>query len=1159
MTRARIIFRKPAAGLMGLALGLAAVPLAAQATTQTEAPAATGSAPTTDSQLPAGTESGADGATGLAAKIADVEASLAAIESDQGMDDAAKELLRKKYQQAMDLLRESANLAAQAGRYRDAPESAPGATAKLQEQRQALPSPDEASRALLAAMDTESGDADELRKAIDARVAGLNSLRDELTGVTRELARLQSRPVEISKRLPQAERDLAELTSQLASTDVAGEGVSPGRAADRVVDQARQARLASELEMLRQEQLSLAVREDLLQARQQLLQRQVENASAALEVLRARHIRELANDADRVGTLAELVGQDLPADDQAARLLATEVQVLAQEYQQLVASLNEVSAAKDDISRRSDALTREFEGIQEQLKLGSAGGAMAQVLFALDRRLLKASTDVEQLRFRIPTLHKTRDQAFQVAVKLRDQPNVAGRFADRDADVVAQLVEARGDVLQRLDTQYGNLIRAIAMFEGEQRRYLLRVRDFEDFLSEQLFWMQSSPPVSFGTLAAVPGGLRWSLQGTRWRELMASGRAAASRHPWVCLGLLAVTGLLLSLRGRIAAALDRTGTRIRRISTDRYRYTLEALLWTVLLAAPLPLLLGFAAWMLGQTVAPSGWLRGLRIGVTSSAWMAVAISLLAAVCRDRGLGDAHFRWSPGLRRRYRRAMHQFALAYIPALILTCTTLLSDVFHYFDSLGRLSFIVAHVALTFVLWQLFRGPDGILAALRDDPETSRVYRWRSAWSPLAVAWPLALAGLAAAGYMITAMELSFGMLGTMATIAGAVILYALTLRWFAIRRRRLALAEAIDERRARQEEAALPEGPTRLAGETGALEAEDEEEIDLASIHQQTRHVLRWTFSLAAAIAVILFWSGTIPLISVLESVTVPLTGGRSVLTFVNATFIVVAAYVAVQNLPGLLELAVLRDTKIEPGTRAAIGTLCQYAVVALALALFLQVLKIDWVRFGWIAAALSVGVGFGLQEIVANFVCGLLLLFERPIRVGDIVTVDGTTGTVTRIQIRATTITNWDRQEFVVPNRNLITGTIVNWTLTASLNRVVIPVGVAYGSDTDRARQILLAVAADHPVVLPDPAPMATFEEFADSSLTLRLYAYLPNLTDRLQTITELHTEIGKRLAAAGIEIAFPQRDLNLRGGWERLVGPPADRPQRGPRDASPAG
>jgi len=190
--------------------------------------------------------------------------------------------------------------------------------------------------------------------------------------------------------------------------------------------------------------------------------------------------------------------------------------------------------------------------------------------------------------------------------------------------------------------------------------------------------------------------------------------------------------------------------------------------------------------------------------------------------------------------------------------------------------------------------------------------------------------------------------------------------------------------------------------------------------------------------------------------------------------------------------------------------------------------------VGWGQVQWLAAALTVGLGFGLQEIFANFVSGLIILFERPVRIGDVVTIGDVTGTVSRIQIRATTLTDWDRKEYIVPNKEFVTGRLLNWTLSDTTNRVVINVGVAYGSDTARARTLLLDVANSHPEVLDDPPAVATFEGFGDSTLNLVLRVYLPNLENRLQTITELHEAIDAAFKTANIEISFPQRDLHIR-------------------------
>ena len=175
-----------------------------------------------------------------------------------------------------------------------------------------------------------------------------------------------------------------------------------------------------------------------------------------------------------------------------------------------------------------------------------------------------------------------------------------------------------------------------------------------------------------------------------------------------------------------------------------------------------------------------------------------------------------------------------------------------------------------------------------------------------------------------------------------------------------------------------------------------------------------------------------------------------------------------------------------------------------------------------------------GLGFGLQEIFANFVSGLIILFERPVRIGDVVTIDSVTGCVSRIQIRATTITDWDRREYIVPNKEFVTGKLLNWTLSDKTNRIVVKIGVAYGTDTENALAMLQQIADEHPLILRDPPPMVGFEGFGESSLDLVLRCFLPNLDNRQKVTTQLHVTIDRRFREAGIKIAFPQRDLHIR-------------------------
>jgi len=175
----------------------------------------------------------------------------------------------------------------------------------------------------------------------------------------------------------------------------------------------------------------------------------------------------------------------------------------------------------------------------------------------------------------------------------------------------------------------------------------------------------------------------------------------------------------------------------------------------------------------------------------------------------------------------------------------------------------------------------------------------------------------------------------------------------------------------------------------------------------------------------------------------------------------------------------------------------------------------------------------VGIGFGLQEIIANFISGLIILMERPIRVGDVVTIGDVSGRVSRLQIRATTITNWDRQEMLVPNKEFITGRVLNWTLSDDVIRVVVTVGVAYGSDMPKAMALVREAAEENEHVIQKPKPLITFDEFGDNSLDITLRCFIGSPALRREVKSTLNLSINEKLGNAGIVIAFPQRDVHL--------------------------
>lgn len=225
---------------------------------------------------------------------------------------------------------------------------------------------------------------------------------------------------------------------------------------------------------------------------------------------------------------------------------------------------------------------------------------------------------------------------------------------------------------------------------------------------------------------------------------------------------------------------------------------------------------------------------------------------------------------------------------------------------------------------------------------------------------------------------------------------------------------------------------------------------------------------------------------------------------------------------------------VRRLGLQAGVAYAIGRVLHYALVFLGFILAAQCVGLDLGSLAVVVGFLSVGIGFGLQNVTANFIAGLILLFERPISVGDFVTVDDQIGTVTAIGIRSTRIRTLDNVSIIVPNNRFVDGQVVNWSRGDARVRIHVPVGVAYGSDVPRVVETLLAVARAHPEVLAEPSPTVQFRRFGDSSLDFELLPWIAKPERQNSILSELNVAVAVAFRAAGIQIPFPQRDVHIR-------------------------
>jgi len=471
--------------------------------------------------------------------------------------------------------------------------------------------------------------------------------------------------------------------------------------------------------------------------------------------------------------------------------------------------------------------------------------------------------------------------------------------------------------------------------------------------------------------------------------------------------------------------------------------------------------------------------------------------------------------------------------FLPAGLIAVTSINSG-YTPESALPRLAFVVLMVSMAWFFYRLFDPRKAVLSNVLNKQPESMLTRFRYLWMGLALLIPVLLVVLAGSGFLYTAGTLTGSLIDTLWLALAFIIIHQLALRWLLMTHRKLAYETLLNQK----------PSPGSVAGEPHSDETEIvEPHIDLAALNQDSIKLLNTALGIGILVGLWGIWSDVLPAFGHLDQYALwhysGTVDGDSVVLPVSVADILVAAliaiitFVAARRFPALLEIVLLKRVGITSGARYTATTLSRYTIAAVGGLLVLSTVGASWSQVQWLVAALGVCIGFDLQEIVANFISGLIILFERPIRVGDVVTVGETDGIVTRIQIRATTIRTWDRQELLVPNKEFITGRLLNWSLSDQTTRIRIPVGIAYGADVKQAMSLMRAAADTNPLVIADPPPYTIFTAFGDNTLNLELRCYVGAQDDRLPAISQLHETINERFNEHGIVIAFPQRDVHI--------------------------
>jgi potassium efflux system protein len=975
--------------------------------------------------------------------------------------------------------------------------------------------------------------------AVDARRADFGTrLSDEV-----------SRPVLVRKRLAAGQQKIEEIAVALQAQPAVEQNAALAEA-QRWALETRKAALSSEIHMLNQELISQSVRVKLLKARQEQAALKVDRIGA-----RVKRLNELVNEkrkleAEQAKQQAEDARRELASLDPLLISLADKNAELTDNLNVIASRMNSLDLNREQVKKLMARIEADYKDIEETLKTSGLAEGLGQLLVAQRealpdireyRRNIQVRRD-EIARMVVGRLYR-REEARRISnldeAVAGFEAQLTAAASERLSDALRTLVRDRQELLKKsLEADEYFLAKLHELNETDQKLIDL-VRAYEDFLSEHMLWLGSADSFRLTDLYKLPEEVRRLLSPSVWFDLMQTFLEQVSQSIVFWMGLL-LAAVLLWKRRALLAGIQASGTRLGKPTKDKFSYSLRALLLSLLVVLPLSLVLAVSGWQL-QVAQGSYLAEAIGQTLIRVAMLVYVLRVLHMICAPGGLAQRHFRWPEASVGLLRVELRRLLWIFVPVVLATRLAIDLNPVESGGNVAEVGAIIAYGLLSLFFYRVFHPARGVLSHLQVRNQSTLLLRSYRLWYSLLVIFPLGLMILVLIGYVYTATSLTAMFLGSLWMILGLVLVHALAQRWLLVVRRRLAYEATIERRRAAlaAREAEKSEGGDE---ESGLLEVE-EPVVDLETLDEESRSLLKIAVFFTGLVGLYLVWSPILPAMRMFGNVTlwyhtVMLEGVETLSPITLASLGLALIYaigtvVLVRQLPSVLEIILLQRFDMSAANRYTVKTLTTYAIVTIGIVAVLNTIGAPWSKLQWLVAALGVGIGFGLQEIVANFISGLIILFERPIRVGDIVTVGDTDGLVTRIRIRATTIRNWDRKELLVPNKEFITSRLLNWSLSDATTRIVITVGVAYGSDVDKALALMREAAEEHENVLDDPAPSLVFDGFGDNALTLHLRVFVCELEQRVPTITDLHRAINRKFNQAGIVIAFPQRDIHL--------------------------
>ncbi|MFG0875007.1 miniconductance mechanosensitive channel MscM [Aeromonas media] len=1052
-------------------------------------------------------------------------------------DSLENQQLRESYQQALQYARDAQRYREQGKAYQQILIDYPKESARLKESlHNYQPQP----RPPLSSLKEDT-----LRQAISLSSNRQINLRKERQAVTDSLNQLESTGQEYHVRVDELRKQLLQTRSQLDRLSFSNES-DRLQEAQQLATRLKEQSLSDRIQMLELEQLSAQQRNDLGKLKLQELNLAITDEDEWQNSLLAQQ-----NQLRREKTV-----QALAESERLRRQLTSDLPLLQEQQQQNQALSLQLGALEDQIERVQDeqrgvdtslsGLNDLVNSVREQLEWLQISNAYGENLrskladlpayFPLE----KLESDIVKARmakYQYETEQDTLKDPAQIRNELLSGDEITLDRAQRA--VLDNLLKARRQLLTRLNDASDTLIQEQTRLKLLYSRQNSKIDEIREISASHLFWMPDVRPLTPAVLLGVPTALSLLLDPVNWLQLP---RAIVENNPMTLtlagLGLLVLAWCWAKLGRHLVQYSHYIAPRIGKVTQDKFSLTSRLLMRSLLAALPLPAMV-----LMMRGLLDGAWQYPFAVAVArglGEIWFLLLALLVARhLTLEKGILILHFRWQ---KERVQKVWGQFRtllLVLIPSFFVQGMANSYQEHAFYDSLGRLAFIVGALWLLLFFARLNREKLPLTWGQADMTKPHLLHHF--IWNSLMLAPLLAVLGTLF-GYFYTSRILLRQLELSLLAGLGCLLVYYLAHRWMLIQRRRLAFDRAKSKRaeilaqREREDDDLSSEIPDVV----------EEPELDLDTISAQSLGLVRTLLMLGFTMLVLVQWSDLNSAFSFLSSIEVWQVSSKvagieqlSAITLQDlmlTAFAFILTVVTARNLPGLMELTLLQHLSLSPGTGFALTTVSKYLVILIGALTGFSMLGIDWSKTQWLVAALSVGLGFGLQEIFANFVSGLIILFEKPIRLGDTVTIRDLTGTVTKIKTRATTIVDWDRKEIIVPNKAFITEQFINWSLSDAITRVKLRIRIGLTQEPKRVQQLLEQCVQESTLVLDTPTPEVFLIEFTDSALIYEIRLYVNNMDHRMPITHEVHSLILEKLNQLGMHLPHQQIDIRMSRG-----------------------